>query len=48
MRTRYDGIVAEGRGELVEWLEGKDAIVAKLPHLAHADIQVGLETLEDM
>ena len=32
--------MAEGRGDLVEWLEGRNAIAEKLPHLANADIDV--------
>ena len=40
LKTRYDAIVSEGRGELVEWLVGKEAICEKVPHLAQADIAV--------
>lgn len=45
LQDRYDAIVAEGRGHLVEWLVGKDAIVEKLPHLASADIEVRASSL---
>ncbi|OCF33856.1 sarcosine oxidase [Kwoniella heveanensis BCC8398] len=38
LRARYEGIVAEGRGDGVEWLDTKEAIVAKAPHLEKADL----------
>ncbi|WWD04620.1 hypothetical protein V865_002691 [Kwoniella europaea PYCC6329] len=38
LRTRYQGIVDEGRGAGIEWVEGKEQIVARAPHLAHADL----------
>ncbi|WWC88909.1 uncharacterized protein L201_003824 [Kwoniella dendrophila CBS 6074] len=38
LRARYNGIVEEGRGDRVDWIEGKEQIVARAPHLAHADL----------
>nr|XP_019012538.1 sarcosine oxidase [Kwoniella pini CBS 10737]OCF51319.1 sarcosine oxidase [Kwoniella pini CBS 10737] len=38
LRARYEAIHKEGRGHLVDWVEGKEQIVDKAPHLAHADL----------
>lgn len=41
LRKRYEAVVAEGRGDLLEWLSNRDEIVAKAPHLKDADMEVG-------
>ena len=38
LRARYEAIVAEGRGDIVEWVKGRKAIVEKLPHLAKSKV----------
>ncbi|OWZ27071.1 sarcosine oxidase [Cryptococcus neoformans c45] len=39
LRKRYEAVVAEGRGDLLEWLSNRDEIVAKAPHLKDADME---------
>ncbi|WRT68781.1 uncharacterized protein IL334_005761 [Kwoniella shivajii] len=38
LRSRYYKMVEEGRGDGVDWIEGQEQIVARAPHLAHADV----------
>ena len=38
LRARYDAIVSEGRGHLVEWVKGREQVIAKLPHLAKSKV----------
>ncbi|WVR05976.1 hypothetical protein IAU60_003004 [Kwoniella sp. DSM 27419] len=41
LRTRYEAVVAEGRGDLLEWLSNREEIVARAPHLKGADLEKG-------
>ncbi|WVQ85130.1 hypothetical protein IAT38_007295 [Cryptococcus sp. DSM 104549] len=38
LRKRYEGVVSEGRGDIMDWLSNPEEIVARAPHLAHADL----------